>query len=621
MAALLSSWGGLSVLLLDERVGGARAIGWALLTIAGLGAGCWCRGAVFGLAVPLVSVGATAWLTRGASPLGPAAAPRRALALAALAALAGGAAAIGAGAYALARATPLRFSYALGAAAFEGLRYPTFEQTWRLLGHGLFPWSAFLPAALALLSSTPSPPSPASSSPSPASSPSPPSPSTASLGREAERLRAARFRIALVLGAAASYAAHAWLAPTTGPLPFVGVGLLAAACALALDELRRRRGPRRTMALASAAFGALLAIDLRRLPDTTLAALAAPTAPLPVGFEGRAASLWLSCAAIGALPLWLALAPDWSVRGGPRGARALLGRFVRRDRLACAGLALAGLVPCLLLYPELSSRWSPDDVFASYRRRRGDGEPLGLLGVAARSPAYYGEPAARVFAEASEAIAWLDGAKAPARRWALVRAGDLPELNALWRARPSVGGVDGDRNLALLDVRSGYIFLAASSLREGERNATPLAPFVGDERPRPAHPLEARFGDELELLGWELYEGDDKTPAPTLVRGRAYVLHTYYRVVATPTLPWRAFVHLEGGAHRHTADHALEAYPMQFWQPGDIITDRSELRLEPNFATGVHSLYVGFYRGESRLPVAGGQGGDDRVEAGTLRVF
>ncbi|HEU4538574.1 MAG TPA: hypothetical protein VFS00_30850 [Polyangiaceae bacterium] len=60
---------------------------------------------------------------------------------------------------------------------------------------------------------------------------------------------------------------------------------------------------------------------------------------------------------------------------------------------------------------------------------------------------------------------------------------------------------------------------------------------------------------------------------------------------------------------------------MALWRPGDVITDRAELRLEPNFAPGVHSLYVGFYRGESRMSVEGGRGGDDRVEAGEVRVF
>ncbi len=584
MAALVASFAGLSVLLFDERVGGARALGWALLALAGLAAGFACRGAAFGLAVPLASVGAAAWLARDSALAAPPRPPRRALALAALA---GGAAALGASAYALARATPARFSYALGAAAFEGLRYPTFDQTLRSIGHGLFPWSALLPAAFVLLAAPPA------------------------AGRgEPGDARAIRFRLALTLGAGASYAAHAWLAPTTGPLPFQGVGLLAAALALALDELGRRRRPLRTMALATAAFVALLALDLRRLPDATFAAAPAPGATAPEGFAGRAASLWTWCAALFAAPVLLALAPAW-----PK--RRPIARFVRRDRLALAGGTLAALAPCLLLYPDLAARWSPRDAFTAFRRLRRAGEPLGLFGVASRSPAYYGEPDARAFADAPSALAWLEGGAPPARRWLLVRASELPELNALYRARRAGAPA---RNLPLLDASSGYTYLAPSSLREGEADLNPLAPFVGDAPPPTAHPLGAKFGDELEALGWDLYENDDRTPADVLVRGRAYVLRTYYRVIATPTLAWRAFVHVEGGAQRHTADHALDAYPMNLWQPGDVITDRSPLRLEPNFAPGVHSLYVGFYRGDARLPVSRGGDDGDRVRAGPLRV-
>jgi dolichyl-phosphate-mannose-protein mannosyltransferase len=587
MAALVASFAGLSALLFDARLTGLRAIGWALTALAGLAVGFACRGAVFGLAVPLVSTGAASLLTRAISSAAPPTAARRTLALAALA---GGAIATGAGAYALARATPARFSYALGAASFEGLRYPTFDQTLRQIAHGFFPWGAFLPAAFALLASPP-----------------------ARALREEDAL-AFRARVALVLGAFAAYAAHAWLAPAVGPLPFVGTGLLAAALALALDELERLRRPLRTLALATAAFTTLLALDLVRLPDATLAASLLSGAALPEGFARRMAPLWACSAALFAAALLLALTPAWSARSC---ATARIRRVVRRDRIALAGGVLAALVPCVVLYPELSARWSPREAFAAYRERRRADEPLGLFGVASRSPAYYGEPDARPFADAPAALAWLEGAEAPSRRWLLVRAVDLPELNSLWRARR---GAALDRNLPLLDASSGYFDLVASSLREGERNVTPLAAIVGDELPRPPHPLDAQLGDELDVLGWGLYDGDDRQPVEALTRGRTYVLRVYYRVIATPTLPWRAFMHLEGGAQRHTADHGFEAYSTALWQPGDIITDRSTLRLEPNFAPGVHSLFFGLYHGEARLPVARGRHDGDRVEAGAVRV-
>jgi hypothetical protein len=70
--------------------------------------------------------------------------------------------------------------------------------------------------------------------------------------------------------------------------------------------------------------------------------------------------------------------------------RLALGR-TRSERawVAAAAGVLAGLVLSLGYYPALASQLSPKEVFESYRKLHAGDEPLGLLGVAGRSAAYY----------------------------------------------------------------------------------------------------------------------------------------------------------------------------------------------------------------------------------------
>ncbi|WP_437875039.1 glycosyltransferase family 39 protein [Sorangium sp. So ce513] len=324
-----------------------------------------------------------------------------------------------------------------------------------------------------------------------------------------------------------------------------------------------------------------------------------------------------------ALPLLLAVAPV-ALLAARDAFRFAVARAAAPRAL---GTLLAGLIAGSLLsfwyYPALAAQLSPKEVFESYEALRRPGEPLATLGVRSRAAAYYQGGEIASFSDAQQAFAWLtapgpasaaDGAPAPAgRRWLVVKSDELPRLNSLFRKHHG-------RNLPVLDGRSSQIVLASNDLG-GRPNESWLGRVVLDEPATPANRVEAMFEDQLEVLGWELTD-DEGRAVPSVVPQKTYRLRTYFRVHRPITGNWKMFVHIDGFQRRYNGDHPVieGRYPLSLWQPGDVVVDDHELKLEPNFTPGDYTLYFGFYAGETRFEVTAGPEHDNRVRGGVIRV-
>ena len=328
---------------------------------------------------------------------------------------------------------------------------------------------------------------------------------------------------------------------------------------------------------------------------------------LPRNFIDAGLNLWW------AVPLLLALAP-LSLATLRDGFRAALGltRLPRGAGVLLAALA-AGAVLSFGYYPALAAQLSPKEVFDAYARLQQPGEPLGLLGVRARSIAYYHEGGeVAQFNDPFEAFAWLTEGKD--RRWLIVRAEELPRLNSLHRKHAG-------SNLPVLDARSSQILLVSSDLG-GQRNENPLGAFVLDEPPPPdLHLVDAAFEDQLDVIGWEVLDGAGQV-VDSVVPQRKYHMRFYYRVVKPITGTWKSFLHIDGFQRRYNGDHAVldGKYAMNLWQPNDIVVDDYVFELEPNFTPGDYTVYFGFFSGDTRFRVARGPNHENRVIGGALRV-
>ncbi len=116
--------------------------------------------------------------------------------------------------------------------------------------------------------------------------------------------------------------------------------------------------------------------------------------------------------------------------------------------------------------------------------------------------------------------------------------------------------------------------------------------------------LTARFGDQVELLGYDLQ--------PT---NGHWSLTLYWRAAQPVENDYTVFVHLVGPDGQIWAqDDAAPGggfFPTSFWQSGDTVTDTHELTLPEDVPAGIYHLVVGLYQPGSgaRLPVRTGSTG------------
>jgi len=121
------------------------------------------------------------------------------------------------------------------------------------------------------------------------------------------------------------------------------------------------------------------------------------------------------------------------------------------------------------------------------------------------------------------------------------------------------------------------------------------APFA----PQSEHPLSARLGDAVELVGYDL------PPADSGYRpGESVQLVLYWRAVAEPTQDAKVFVHLYDPSGEIVTQADQRPYhgtrPPYTWAPGETLDDPYALTLPSDLAPGRYTLGVGMYD-----PVAG----------------
>jgi hypothetical protein len=294
-----------------------------------------------------------------------------------------------------------------------------------------------------------------------------------------------------------------------------------------------------------------------------------------------------------------------------RGFRRL---FPTRGALAGGGGVLGGMLLGLGFYPALAAQLSPQGSFDAFHRLAAPGEELAVVGTSSAAAPYAAGRQVTALANVEQASEWL---REPGpRRWLVLKADTLGGLNSRYRAR-----AEKPTNLPILDGRSSEILLASNRLLPGEHSQNPLDRYLLAREPAPSHLLDANLGDQLDVLGWDVTDLDGE-PVSSVIPARRYEFVIYFRVVARIAGTWETFVHIDGFQRRFNADHpTLDGhYPFALWNVGDLIADRHEFALEPNFTRGAYQVYFGLYSGARRLNVTRGAAVDDRLTAGDLRV-
>jgi choline-sulfatase len=150
-----------------------------------------------------------------------------------------------------------------------------------------------------------------------------------------------------------------------------------------------------------------------------------------------------------------------------------------------------------------------------------------------------------------------------------------------------------------------------------EKMASAVTP-PGTPAPAPGHAREARLGDAIRFLGYDL-------SAERVSRGQTVQVVAHFEVLAPLEGGWRLFTHLQGpgGSFRNLDHPPLEgAFPIDRWRPGHRLRDRVAITFAPNDPPGLYEIYVGFWRNTERLPVSPpeAQDGQNRLRVATINV-
>jgi hypothetical protein len=125
------------------------------------------------------------------------------------------------------------------------------------------------------------------------------------------------------------------------------------------------------------------------------------------------------------------------------------------------------------------------------------------------------------------------------------------------------------------------------------------------------HPMDAALGSSVRWRGYDL--------APTGAKpGDVLSLTLYWQADAPVGDDWTTFIHLldenadkVGQVDQQPGDGY---YPPSAWQPGLLVADQYELRLDPGLKPGRYKLIFGWYKDGDRLSWADGQDSRELAE-------
>jgi choline-sulfatase len=185
---------------------------------------------------------------------------------------------------------------------------------------------------------------------------------------------------------------------------------------------------------------------------------------------------------------------------------------------------------------------------------------------------------------------------------------DPNELRDLWGIAAACTPMKG----ALQDMVQALSFPPKFAERIAAGLTAPGAPARA-----PAHPLDARLGDSVRFLGYDL-------ASASVARGSEVEIVYHFEVLTPMPEGWRLFVHLDGPAGFRNLDHVpLDGlYPLDRWRPGQRIRDRQHIVFPSTQPPGTYTISLGFFRRNERMPVTPAQASDgaNRLKVATIQV-
>ncbi len=134
-------------------------------------------------------------------------------------------------------------------------------------------------------------------------------------------------------------------------------------------------------------------------------------------------------------------------------------------------------------------------------------------------------------------------------------------------------------------------------------------------------PVNASFGDQIELLGYDLSQDEIHV-------SESLIVTLLWKAETSPAHDYTVFVHLTRGDGTPDAQHDSQprggSYPTSFWEMGEVVADQHVLKMPEGMVPGRYQLLTGLYRlqtGERLMHVAeDGTVQSDHVSLGSIDV-
>jgi len=158
--------------------------------------------------------------------------------------------------------------------------------------------------------------------------------------------------------------------------------------------------------------------------------------------------------------------------------------------------------------------------------------------------------------------------------------------------------------------------------RQGFDRSSLRPEIILDSAPASLQQSAVGWEEGITLLG---FQSEPARPKP----GDTVQIDLIFRSQQEPLSDWRVFVHLEPqevNGERINADHdpAQGRYPSSVWQENELIRDRFTVTIPSYLQTPAIEVWMGFYRGGTRLtllPKAGIRSdGQNRALVGLIPV-
>ncbi len=301
--------------------------------------------------------------------------------------------------------------------------------------------------------------------------------------------------------------------------------------------------------------------------------------------------------------------------------------FFRRKIGTGSFVALAAIASALVVFltawvmPKVTNTFTQESLYRAYQKESGGKAAIAQYNSwLSRSVSFYFDNQAVDLSKSDQPNVQkaIDFLRRTGKSYIIMGAGHGRDCKTLLASlRPEVRKQLGK---SLYVVYDGHPFSCLVSTERDQAGEKRVSQSKLTELPDDIKRMRVNFDNKIELLGWKL-------SAPESSPGEKFTISYFFRCLAPVEDDWLVFIHgdgPQGGSHRVFGDHAPMGglYPSSEWKVGEILRDDYEMVVPANYPYQRFTLFMGWWKGQERLPVnqSHQHDGNNRVRTANIGI-